>query len=392
VKRYVNAFTQKRIDPTKADLSVDPTNSKAGVPNPIFQNLAGAIGRIRTPELVYFAAITGVPYEDIAVDKTDISKGFKNFEELQAANFWTADVGDPDNLVPPTNPIMQESGAKRSGVGPGAPNGGDRSLDPTHPPDFQYACIFKLAKPDPAGASCSTGVLDSSDNPLCTITGGMAGEPQIEAKAYPGIRELAVVEGMQSQGIAASICPANPTDETNQATFGYNPAVLSIVEQLRGALNEKCLPRQLSPEANGDVPCVIIEATHQDGGQSACDDPGRSSVPKQYAGAVDAARVDPQGDGLGWNSFCLITSLEGDATDPMSDRFKCQNLATNALPSSGLDGWCYIDATTDPPTGNPDLASKCGTNEKRLIRFVGKGLVQPGGTALVSCSVDSDTR
>ena len=54
-------------------------------------------------------------------------------------------------------------------------------------------------------------------NPLCQGSGGYS-TTQIRAKAYPGIRELQVLQGLNDQAIVASICPANVTDMTSAAT------------------------------------------------------------------------------------------------------------------------------------------------------------------------------
>ncbi len=218
VARYVNAFTATAIDPTSADLH---PNGKSA-PNPLF---AGG----RDPRIVYFAAIVGVPYQPLAKDPNDLGQGLLTPDQLTAAGFWQNDVGVPDSYVDPVSPIMQESTAKRPGVGPGAPNGGDRSLDTMAPADLQYACIFPLPAPDAQGADCAPA--DAPDNPICS----MGGEPEIGGKAYPGLRELSVVQGVGKNGIAASICPAN-TNDPSQVSFGYQPAVDAIVEQIKGPL------------------------------------------------------------------------------------------------------------------------------------------------------------
>jgi hypothetical protein len=228
VARYVNAFSRPTIDPTRADFSV--TDPAKAVANPIFSDLSGNGALVRDPGLVFFTAIVGVPYQAIARDPSDLSKGFKNYNELMMADFFTQYVGDPDKYQPATNPIMQESTAKRGVTGSGAPNGGDRSLNTAAPNDIQYACIFPLQTPNPVGIDCSSP--DSPDNPLCT--GGNLGapkEPQLYAKAYPGLRELSVARGLAQQGIITSICPGNTTDPT-KADFGYRPAMSAIVERM----------------------------------------------------------------------------------------------------------------------------------------------------------------
>jgi len=228
VARYVNAFSQLTIDTAKADLSV--TDPAKAVPNPIFMNVMGSNAFPRDPGLVFFTAIVGVPYQAVARDPSDLSKGFKNYNELVAADFFTQYVGDPDKYQDPTNPIMQESTAKRGVTGAGAPNGGDRSLNTVSPNDIQYACIFPLPNPNSTGIDCLTA--DSPDNPLCSgASMNSASEPQLYAKAYPGLRELSVARGLAQQGIITSICPQNTNDPT-KADFGYRPAMSAIVERM----------------------------------------------------------------------------------------------------------------------------------------------------------------
>jgi hypothetical protein len=301
------------------------------------------------------------------------------------SDFWTQYVGDPDHYIPPMNPIMQESTAPRGVTGATQPNGGDRSLNTMSPNDIQYTCIFPLKTPNPTGIDCSTP--DSTDNPLCTKDAtGKATEPQINAKAYPGIRELAVVHGLAGQGIAASICPQNVSDKM-QANYGYRPAVGAIIDRLKTVLGGQCLPRQLHADAQGNVPCLVLEASHSANGQGPCTMPlGRQPVSADHQAAITAAKADPQAPAAPneWNNFCEIVQFPAGMS-----RQTCQNTVDAMLPSSGVDGWCYIDAASTPPVGNSAIVASCPTNDQRLIRFVGQGAVQTGATAFITCSGDT---
>ncbi len=217
VARYVNGFSATSIDPTAPDLH------GSSVANPLF---AGG----RDPRLVYFTAIVGLPYQAVAKAPNDYGEGLLDHDQLTAAGFWDGYVGDPDHYVVPTQEIMRESTAKRPGVGPGAPNGGDRSLDPNAPVDLQYACIFPLPSPSTGNNDCVSPT--APDDPICSPGGK---EPQIEARTYPGLRELAVVHGLGEQGIAASMCTPNTTDPSKES-FGYQPSVEAIVQQIKGPL------------------------------------------------------------------------------------------------------------------------------------------------------------
>ncbi len=382
VKRYINAFSQLNIDPTRADL--DATKTKTGVQNPLFVDLSGQSQPARDPGLVFFAGIVGVPYQYVARDPADLSKGFKDFKELNDAKFAEQYIGDPDTHLEPTDPIMVETFNKR-GVPASAPNGGDRSISTTNPTDLQYACIFDLPMSNPAGTDCKPGT--EADNPLCTA----GAEPQIKAKAYPCLRELSVIHGLGSQGITASICPQNVSDNT-KANYGYRPAVGTIIDRLKAKLGVQCLPRPLNADKDGNVPCIVIEASHSDAGQSDCKAAGRAPVDSTHQQAIVAAKADPlapkdpQGN-VTWNNFCEITQLAGLSTDKTSPKGQCQN--TPDPTPDGLDGWCYIDGLSVPPVGDPALVSKCPLSDQREVRFVGKGGVTPGATALISCSGDT---
>jgi len=50
------------------------------------------------------------------------------------------------------------------------------------------------------------------------------------------------------------------------------------------------------------------------------------------------------------------------------------------------NGWCYVDATTSPATGNPDIVKDCPATEKRIVRFVGNGGPAGGSTLFITCA------
>jgi hypothetical protein len=239
------------------------------VPNPIF---AGG----RPAAHVFYAAIVGVPWQLIARQKNGVPDlvggvsaiiptvvgGFKDFEELslpdvQGHPFWDDIAGDPENYVPARSPFMVESTVPRSGTDPitgaaiapvtttdgqGSKVGGsllnDHERTIRNPPDdIEYACIFDLPTPrdcTTAGTSCDcpnmTGV--TTDNPLCDPTKPTS---QIKAKAYPGIKHLAIAKGLGAQGIVGSICPKQLTDPT-APDYAYRPSVKAIVDRLKPVL------------------------------------------------------------------------------------------------------------------------------------------------------------
>jgi len=381
-QRYVNALRNPTINPARVDLSL---GDSAGVPNPIFSDISGAGGTVRDPGLVFFAGIVGVPWQAIArkndQGQPDLNLGYKTFDELQVEDAFTKLVGNPDTSTYPTDPFMIESVATRAGTSEltgatlpadNAINGRDRTIP--NGDDLQFACIFPLATPQQNTSDCLSCVDASCNNPLCN------GTTQVNAKAYPGLRELAVVRGMGGQGITASVCPAQQNNP-DAADFGYRPAVAAIIDRLKTALGGQCLPRKLKPNENdGSVPCLVLEASVN----SACDCnavPGRRPVPEDKAGAIEAAKQD-EFKNPDWNCFCEIVQLSGD------ERTICQNEEEVA---STINGWCYVDATTVPPTGNPDLVAGCPPNEQRLVRFPNPSSEpQTGATVFITCSGEAE--
>ncbi len=84
---------------------------------------------------------------------------------------------------------------------------------------------------------------------------------QLYAKAYPTIRELNLANKLGGQGIVSSICPIDVSDNAagNDPLFGYRPAVASIINRLKNALTNQCLPQKLdASDAGAGVPCLIL--------------------------------------------------------------------------------------------------------------------------------------
>jgi hypothetical protein len=269
--RYVQALSSPTVQNAAGD----------AVPNPIFSPNAGDPGAaVRDPGLVFYAAITGVPWQLIArqdtngtpdlvsgVDPLDptIQGGFKSYAELNLLDshgnsFWDDIAGDPENYVPPLSPFMQESTVPRTGTDPitgiaisppSSPNGtnplnGHEWLPGTPAGDIEYACIFPLTTPidcSVATASCDCDGSTTNDNPLCSPNPNDGGKLtlQTSAKAYPGVKNLAIARGLASQGIVGSICAAQLTTPNNPdgspaVNYGYRPAVGALVERLQNRL------------------------------------------------------------------------------------------------------------------------------------------------------------
>jgi hypothetical protein len=394
IDRYVTGLTAPTV----------PDRTGQLVPNPLFIDLdpSDAVSAVRDPSMVFVAGIVGVPWQDIArrnaAGQPDAASGYQTASEMLANGTWDIILGDPSNYVPPQDPLMIESVDPRSGVHPitgeplappGDPTGnginGSEYLIPLRDA-LQYACIFDLPAPRDCsvfGALCDCPMVvgDPTDNPLCDPN---ATHMQIKAKSHPGIRELQVLKGAGSQGIVGSVCPAQLVD-TTLASFGYRPAVRSVVEAAKQRLRGNCLPRALTPDAQSQVPCLIVEAQRiSDPSQctAVCSAPGRQPIAQDHP-AVLSAKEDPLSAVAQWNCFCEIPQVAGQ------ELAACQN-DENDSPTTAdgrpVDGWCYIDGDTVPPTGNPALVEMCADTQRRTLRFVGSGAAAPGGTLFVTCS------
>lgn len=398
IDRYREALTNATI-----------TNRKGEpVTNPLFMDLNpnDTNTAIRDPGLVFLAGIVGVPWQDIARDPSDLTKGFKNSDELRApvgnfASAWEIILGDPASYKPPADPFMIETVDKRSGSNPitgdtiqdpgstteNAINGTEWTIDKRD--DLQYSCIFDLptgeerdcSMGNPAACDCEAG----TTNPLCAIDPGTGQRTalQIKAKAYPGVRELNLLRDLSSQGIVGSVCPKQ-LDDITRADYGYRPAIGSIIDRLKLALGGQCLPRSLTPNSEGQVSCLIIEARNS---QGACDcgaTPGRVPVSEDHRKSQEAIAQDPLAAPSGWDCYCEVAQLTGD------ELAACQTDASDPVQAGGQDvnGWCYVDQVAgigDPAVWTEEL-SGCPATEKRLIRFVGAGEAQPGATLFITCN------
>jgi hypothetical protein len=266
-----------------------------------------------------------------------------------------------------------------------------------------YACIFPLPQArdcsDPNIAACDC-TDPKNDNPLCADNGTKGRTLQTHAKAYPGIRELTLVKSLGSQGIVGSICPKQLND-LNAPDFGYRPAIGAIIDRLKQALGGQCLSRTLTADEKGQVPCLILEASKVDDSKVAdcnkCGAAGRDPVSGEQQNAVDAIKAD--NPAAGYNCFCEISQLENDKADVTQSQCKsnydqagydlcaCQYTPPEQAVPNGVDGWCYIDATSG--IGEPKIVDKCAESEKRLIRFVNKGQAAAGATLFITCTGDT---
>ena len=239
VQRYVDGL-HSRVVPDRAHEVHDATqyaSTQKNCQNPLFAAslpdgsdvTPGALCNLqdgpRDSSLVYYLIIGGVPWQLLAQDPLNPSLPLKR--TLDTAD-WRRIVGtDPAHYVyDGIDPHMIESVVPRAGLeAPGSSysTGGDvingrewNTLTSNAAIDLQYACVFDLAQPkdctSPANANacdCTGSAASAPDGPpLCDPN---VRTTQIRGKAYPTIRELRVAEGLENQGVVASICPKNQT-------------------------------------------------------------------------------------------------------------------------------------------------------------------------------------
>ncbi len=285
ISRYVDAFTKPRV-PLR-DKEHDENGSYVGSPgctNPLFaarlpkeanDELCTLPRGPRSPSLVYFALIGGVPGallpEGIGADG-------------RAAIDWTKILGrDPARWdEQDIDPHMIPSTTPRPGLPPAS--AGD-DADPIHGrewstggADLQFACTFDLyerdasGKPVPVRRPCTdkqTCDCDGTkDTPLCAPDDRSI---QIKGKAYPTRRPLMVAKDLDKQGIVASLCPKQLT-APDADDYGYRPAVRAITSRLEQSLVGSCLPRALErQDAQGSVACLVLAMLPDPGPDSDCE-------------------------------------------------------------------------------------------------------------------------
>jgi hypothetical protein len=170
---------------------------------------------------------------------------------------------------------------------------------------------------------------------------------QVAAKAYPTVRELLVAKMMGPQGVVSSICPTDVTDNAagDDPLYGYRPAVAAIIDRLKAALGNACLPRQLSPAADGSVPCLVLVTLP---GAGSCTNPNcpaglgltapESSVLTPFCEAAEASYTGEKGapGDPAIQSVCQLAQL-------VKGQYPAADFDQNGSCAESTDkGWCYV--------------------------------------------------
>jgi hypothetical protein len=199
-----------------------------------------------------------------------------------------------------------------------------------------------------------------------------------------------VLKDYGANSIVASICARNVTNPA-ASDFGYRPAIAAIVDRLKEQLGNRCLPRSLNTNpADGTVACNLVETIPQPEGACVCDPNFGRREPDEVLdsvvrGQLASERNSPCGTGdptCTRACLCEVLQVQQVTGNPDNALDVCQENEDAA----GVEGWCYVDADQD--LGNPALVENCPATQRRLLRFVGRGL-EPNSTTFVACTGSS---
>lgn len=334
VQRYVDAFTKNRV-PLR-DKEHDANGNyvpKPGCTNPLFaaklptttgEELCQLPRGPRTPGLVYFAVIGGVP--------NSLLPDLANNPDAKVD--WTPILGVDPSKYDETgiSPYMVQSTTPRKGL-PGPDSADD--ADPVHGrewttngSDLQFACVFDLYELDDKGVAqqvrrvCPEG--DKScdcngekDTPLCAANDRRT---QIKGKAYPTRRELMVAKELQDQGVVASLCPKQLTNAVAD-DYGYRPAVRAITDRLERSLVGACLPRELTREGDGKVSCSVLAILPNDNPDesAACARFGLKPPPASLAKQLRERLVDDEDEESARLPICEVPQISVEKGETCRD-------------------------------------------------------------------------
>jgi hypothetical protein len=179
---------------------------------------------------------------------------------------------------------------------------------------------------------------------------------------------------MGAQGIVASICPIDVTDNAagNDPNYGYRPAVNAIVERLKPNLANVCLPNKIGVTADGSVPCSILVTLP---GAGSCTNPtcpaglGLSVPPKALLASFCASEEQDYAGEKGapgdptLASVCELTQLTASA-DPL-------DFDANGSCAASVDkGWCYVEGAGAEGCAQTILFSSAGLPAGALTNLV----------------------
>ena len=221
IDRYVTGLSERSIVDRSGEVQT----------NPLF------VGS-RSPSMIAFTVITGVPWQDISISPQSPGAGFLPTSDIP----WARILGSP-----PEDPLMIPSRDPRSGTHPvtgdelAMPGGAAPLANPINghehdiQDELQFACVYELEEP----VLCSDGscecAVTGNDNPVCQQEDGSYTETQRYGRATPATRQLALARELDSISAVASICTA-PVFDADSPAFAYRPAVDATLRTLRRSL------------------------------------------------------------------------------------------------------------------------------------------------------------
>jgi len=382
IKRYVDGLSKLKVPDRKAEhpttvgdngrRNISGYQSTAKCTNPLFaKTLPKASGdelcnlprSTRSPDLIFFAVVGGVPN-----DLLHFKPGDPDASRVLPADFVKILGQDPAKFdFTGIDPHMVQSVSPRSNIAEGPSTvRGDNGKDPFHgrewetnAADLQYACTFALPKMRPCDAtdtSCDCAIAQTNP-PLC---GAKLGE-QTRAKAYPTIREFMVVRALGEQGIIASLCPIQLTNK-DADDYGYKPAVAAIIDRLKNALTTQCLPQQLTRDTSDNkVPCRVLAQLAEEA--DSCSKFGLTEPPKEILDVFKEEQRLESGVTSGPGALDLSRLPVCDVTQVAVKKGEDCHADTNIV-------WCYVE--NDAASGkNP--AGRC---PQALLFSTGTGVLQ----------------
>jgi hypothetical protein len=378
ITRYINGLTSKRVPNRDGEHPKDKAGNPspnyvgdANCTNPLYardlpddpgKELCKLIPGPRTSDLVFYAVIGGVPNELLHFDPNDADKS-----RLSEAD-WVKILGkDPIKYdYTGIDPHMIQSITPRAGLpDPTAPD----NADPIHGRewdtktnvalDLQYACTFPLKTQKNCKDPKYVNACDcdgTATMPLCAPNpaDGNKKSLQVRAKAYPTVRELEVARALGDQAIVASICPIHVDEQgAGDPLFGYRPAVKAIVDRLKNALAQQCLPQPLVPDSTGKVPCLIL-ATLGNVGAVAGDPEAECAkfglkVPDSDILAKFREAQAAEAKALGGDAGAAFDETKY----PVCEYEQIPEPAGSSCTKEQKKGWCYVvNSATAKPAGN----------------------------------------
>ena len=229
-----------------------------------------------------------------------------------------------------------------------------------------------------AGKGGSSGASGTGNDGVTSGTGGTG-----VTAAGGGTGAIAGTMGGSSPRADSITYYVNQIRFTSQPVVGEPPAV-------------KCLPRPLSVDVSGGVPCQLYPVTSKvaNGGACSCDGPGLSGP---IEGAVRDSVIDylhtngicsepddppcecanPVAPSCDDQCVCAWAQAQGD------DRTACQNGET----PTDSSGWCYVDG--DQGVGDPALVSGCQPTARQRLLFYGDSVTSSEELVIIACALEN---